>query len=269
MSRSVSGSRVSGKEAEMLRAFESFVSQSWDVAHAKGPALAADEVGNAPSEKGAYGQASLYRDAHTQDLVGGSVKLGTGEMRERPTPTPQGASGEAGGGHFLDAAGDPAYGFWAEGQVQKTSGDLFGSSTKQPGESADPHSYLGYEASLADGSIGVKTTPKCAQMSAQGSGPTFALAAGTRGTTTDSYAKAGVSPMGPGGGLRLHYGDDDGDQLPEYGFGIDVGCFTGDFKTEDPVGLLARTLSGTREPPDGHQKNYTKALKDLYHGFVD
>ena len=178
-------------------------------------------------------------------------------------------SGELGMGDFLDSAGDPAHGVWAEGQVERTSGNLLGSSTPQPGESPGLNSYLGYEASLADGSVGVKTTAKSMQLSAQGSGPTFSLAAGTRGTSTDMSAKAGVSPMGPGGGLRFHYGDEDGDKVPEYGVGLDLEWFTGDFKTEDPLGLVTKNLPGAFEPLGGSSVNHTQALKDLYHGFVD
>lgn len=195
------------------------------------------------------------------DAVGASKKLSSGPVLSAP----EGASGEAGVGNFRDGAGDAAYGAWVEGQIGRQSGDLLGSSTPVAGEEPGAHSYFGYESSLADGSLGAKTTNKSAQLSAQASGPTFSLTGGTRGTDRDSDAKFGLSPFGPGGGLRLHYGDADGDKLREYGFGLDLGVVSCDFKTEDPLGKLFRGFPGVNDP----EKNYTQAAADLFHHFAD
>jgi hypothetical protein len=66
---------------------------------------------------------------------------------------------------------------------------------------------------------------------------------------TDGGVKIGVSE-GAGAGWRLHYGDQDGDQVRELGFGIDAGPLSFDVKSEW-LGGLYKDYNAWKGPPVG------------------
>jgi hypothetical protein len=67
----------------------------------------------------------------------------------------------------------------------------------------------------------------------------------TTGTDHDESTRVGLS-AGPSFGVRGHWGDKDGDGIPEYGGGIDLGFFSMDAKTEDPLRSLILSDPNTR-----------------------
>ncbi|HZA86709.1 MAG TPA: hypothetical protein VE466_07510 [Acidimicrobiales bacterium] len=72
-----------------------------------------------------------------------------------------------------------------------------------------------------------------------GAGIGAAVAAQTR----QRYLRLGLS-AGPSALIRLHNSDIDADADREYGFGVDLGPITLDYKTETPVWDLPWILSG-------------------------
>lgn len=70
--------------------------------------------------------------------------------------------------------------------------------------------------------------------------------------------------VGPSAGARLHWGDSDDDGYREYGFGLDIGFFSGDVKTEDPFRSLAGPTVGQLGSTLMPGKNLThEALQSL------
>src|SRR4029079_11016265 len=65
----------------------------------------------------------------------------------------------------------------------------------------------------------------------------------SRKSDKDESVRLGLSE-GAGMAGRLHWGDKDKDGHREYGFGADVGPFSFDIKSEDPLRTLIRTASG-------------------------
>jgi hypothetical protein len=65
----------------------------------------------------------------------------------------------------------------------------------------------------------------------------------TAASNTDESVRLGLSE-GVGLAGRLHWGDRDRDGQAMYGFGADVGPFSFDIKSEDPLRTLARTAMG-------------------------
>jgi hypothetical protein len=81
---------------------------------------------------------------------------------------------------------------------------------------------------------------------------------------TDEWARFGLS-LGGGLALRGHGGDEDKDGTRSYGFGADIGPFSFDIKSEDPVRTGMR-LGGTSILPE---ENLTKALGSGVSDYVD
>jgi RHS repeat-associated protein len=96
---------------------------------------------------------------------------------------------------------------------------------------------LGFDASVG-GSAGVTLTNDQVQ-AGYGAGVGAAVAAQTR----QRYLRLGLS-AGPSALVRLHNSDADADGDREYGFGVDVGPITLDYKTETPVWDLPWILTG-------------------------
>jgi hypothetical protein len=65
----------------------------------------------------------------------------------------------------------------------------------------------------------------------------------TKGKNDEESLRLGLSAGGGAAG-RLHWGDSDNDGSREYGFGFDIGPFSADLKTEDPVTSLIGALAG-------------------------
>jgi hypothetical protein len=59
------------------------------------------------------------------------------------------------------------------------------------------------------------------------------------GDTAEESLRLGAS-VGEGAAARVHWGDTDNDQHPEYGFGFDAGPVSADIKTEDPLRTMAK-----------------------------
>jgi hypothetical protein len=68
-------------------------------------------------------------------------------------------------------------------------------------------------------------------------------------SNTDTTTRFGLS-AGPSFGLRTHWGDSDGDGHREIGAGFDLGIFSADLKTEDPL------RSGISMTPGGQALTY-------------
>jgi hypothetical protein len=69
---------------------------------------------------------------------------------------------------------------------------------------------------------------------------------GTTGTgDRDETTRFGLSE-GVGLAGRVHWGDSDKDEIPEYGVGADFGPVSFDVKTEDPLGTGMRIMSASR-----------------------
>lgn len=83
-------------------------------------------------------------------------------------------------------------------------------------------------------------------------------AGGVAATVSDNFSKesnidqsihAGISE-GPSLGLRGYWGDSDDDSYREYGFGFDLGAFSVDVKSEDPLRYLMTGLNPINMLPD-------------------
>jgi hypothetical protein len=72
-----------------------------------------------------------------------------------------------------------------------------------------------------------------------GPGAAWTTGKADKSSGKDDRLRAGFS-TGPGASVRAHYGDEDGDEKPEYGVGADVGPLSFDAKSEDPKGALGR-----------------------------
>ena len=254
----------------------SVILDAFRVATGNGPEILPSTFGEGPNASGGYAHATAFREPGNPDAVGHSIGFGTGGSRgkaDAPWWKPgDWLSGEAGQGHFKDAAGDKAYGLIAEGQALKTSVDW----GAKPGEEG---AYGGLDWGGPDGALGVKVTNKTAQLNAQASLFNAGVTAGTRGTALDENVHLGIAPIGPGGALRGHYGDTDNDLNPELGFGADVGPISFDYRTEDPLYLLANSLSlghinrssGGADPlkPTNWTRRARDSMSDLWSHFTD
>lgn len=69
----------------------------------------------------------------------------------------------------------------------------------------------------------------------------FTLGSSSNTSRTDEQVRFGLG-LGEGLGLRLHWGDQDQDSYRELGAGFDIGPFSLDIKTEDPVQTTHRVL---------------------------
>jgi hypothetical protein len=186
-------------------------------------------------------------------------------------------SANAGVGSYTDANGKPSYGFGADGQTAAAS------ATATWGTGGDNSSYVNVGAKGPNASAGVNANDSTFQFGAQANAAEGAIEAGTKGTNSDESVRVGASE-GLGAAGRVHYGDEDGDGLPEYGFGFDWEWFSADVKTEDPLRYLAETavagplapLTSTAsflakmagvDPLEG--TNVTQGAKDLWNGLFD
>ncbi|MFN0245761.1 MAG: hypothetical protein ACKV2T_02565 [Kofleriaceae bacterium] len=137
------------------------------------------------------------------------------------------------------------------------------------------------EVGVASANARAKVSSKGAELGLQGDGPQAAYINKESGSASDEMTRFGVSPIGPGAGVRAHWGDEDGDDLRELGFGVDLGDFTYDFTTEDPLRSLARlgtggVVGGKREGAllgGDRERNWTAdavgAAMDLFGHFAD
>jgi hypothetical protein len=135
------------------------------------------------------------------------------------------------------------------------------------------------EFGLASASARANVSSKGAVLGLQADGPQAAFVGKESGTASDEMRRGGFSPAGPGAELRAHWADEDGDGHRELGFGADLGDFSFDFTTEDPLRSLARTVSnesiGGRKgasPGDG-ERNWTSeaidSVSNLFGHYAD
>lgn len=160
-------------------------------------------------------------------------------------------------GRYKERDGTDACGFNLEGGVGEFQGENL-------------------EAGIASASARAMVSSKGAELGLQADGPQAAWTNKESGTASDEMHRIGFSPFGPGASLRGHWADEDGDGLREYGFGADIGDFSFDFTTEDPLRSLARsasheTIGGRSEGTD--QRNWTAEAIDsvtsLFGHFTD
>jgi hypothetical protein len=97
------------------------------------------------------------------------------------------------------------------------SGDYGGYSASYEANVGSDGATIGVQGNAGDGSV------------TRGGPP-------SKDSNTDEQTRFGLS-VGEGGAGRLHWGDADKDGYREYGFGVDVGPLSYDFKSEDPTGL--------------------------------
>lgn len=113
-------------------------------------------------------------------------------------------------------------------------------------EAADlpDHLVLEGDVSALNASGGVVLTDDGLSAGAQANYLEGSITAGTTGTgDTDEEGRVGLSAGGGGAG-RVHWGDRDGDGLPEYGVGFDAGPVSVDVKTEDPLRTYVNAVTG-------------------------
>jgi hypothetical protein len=193
------------------------------------------------SQRGPYAAASENTSA-SGGTVGYQAEAGAGWRAAGSTDTPWGgkASGSAdvgpqanaGVGSYKDPTGKQTYGARADATTGQASGQVDVPGGKVGGEVAGPSAGAGASAN-----------DSTAQVGAGASAATVAVNAGSTGTNVDESARFGVSP-GVGAAARVHYGDSDGDGHREYGVGVDVGPFTADVKSEDPLRTMATQFMG-------------------------
>lgn len=209
------------------------------------------------------GSRSTWKAQEFQDGDGEAVGAGLGYLKEwmlgEGVSATRGAS--ATGGAWFDDEGDVNRGVRGDAHVLKLNQPEAWSTEHDDGVT----SYGGWERSLLD-AIAEATVDEGngASLGAQANVASAAVSTGTRGTATDEQARLGLS-LGVGAAGRLHWGDADNDQRPEYGFGFDVGPVSADLKTEDPVrkmlelGSLGMFGGG---PPTTDRANLTEGVVD-------
>ncbi len=163
-------------------------------------------------------------------------------------------------GRYKERDGTDAYGFNLDAGLMEYQGERF-------------------EGGAASASARANVSSKGAVLGLQADGPQGAFVGKESGTASDEMLRAGFSPFGPGAELRAHWADDDGDGLRELGFGADLGDFSFDFTTEDPLRSLARTVSnnsiGGRKgaAPGDSERNWTaeamEGVSSLFGHFAD
>jgi hypothetical protein len=125
-------------------------------------------------------------------------------------------TGNGGIGGWVDGQGVPTYG-------AEVSGAL-GRFAYAPGNPA--LGGLGVEGAIGSGQLGVSANRSTLSMGAQANifeaGATMPFRASAL-TGRDDHSVRGALSVGAGVAGRVHYGDDDGDGVPEMGFGADIG----------------------------------------------
>jgi hypothetical protein len=163
-------------------------------------------------------------------------------------------------GRYTDRDGADAFGINVEGSA----------GSEYHGEHA--------EVGTASASARAQVSSKGAAFGIQADGPQVASINRESGTAGDEMHRFGFSPIGPGLELRGHWDDADGDGLRELGFGADIGDFSFDFTTEDPLRSLARSASferigGHRGAPEDSERNWTaeavESVSNLFGHFAD
>lgn len=163
-------------------------------------------------------------------------------------------------GRYKERDGTDAYGFNLEGGLMEYQGESL-------------------ELGAASASARASVSSKGAVFGIQADGPQAAGTTKESGTASDEMRRGGFSPVGPGAELRAHWADEDGDGLRELGLGADIGDFSFDFTTEDPLRSLARTVSGERiggrrgAPPGDGERNWTaeavEGVSNLFGHYAD
>ena len=158
-----------------------------------------------------------------------------------------GSEGQIGGGiggraaHIQAGYGSPGHGKGPLGLYGSADADSFG---------ADAHAWVNPDKGASAGASAYIV---------QGSGTVGNIGHGNH----DSEARFGLG-AGVGAAGRLHWADEDGDGLREYGFGADIGPFSFDVKTEDPAraGLNMLTLGtgGLIADALGYEGNMTQDI---------
>jgi hypothetical protein len=96
------------------------------------------------------------------------------------------------------------------------------------------------------------------------------ISGGTKDTKSDidEWARFGMS-LGGGAGVRAHWGDEDKDGTRSYGFGADIGPFSFDVKSEDPMRTAMRLGGGAGIVPMLPKDNLTNAMGDALGAYSD
>lgn len=152
-------------------------------------------------------------------IPGGGVSAGLLDARRPGHPASIGVlQGNAGIGGWRDAEGRPTYGAEVGGAV--------GRFQYAPGNRA--LGGLGVEGAVGSVQAGVSANPSTLSLGAQANAFEVGATMPFR-TGRDDQSVRGAFSVGAGAAGRLHYGDDDGDGVPEMGFGADLGI--------GPIGL--------------------------------
>jgi hypothetical protein len=96
---------------------------------------------------------------------------------------------------------------------------------------------LGFDVGVVDANVGATVNEDTASIGAQAN-----LIDGAVSVGSDEHNVRGGISAGVGFAGRAHYGDADGDGIPEAGFGADFGMFSFDVKSE----LLGEALNGVK-----------------------
>lgn len=184
----------------------------------------------------------------------------------------QSSSANAGAGSYTDGSGKPTVGVGGDA----TTAAATGTATWDQGDGKS--SYVNATAKGPNVAGGANASDSTAQVGAQATAAEAAVETGTRGTASDASTRVGVSE-GVGFAGRVHYGDADGDGLPEYGVGADLGPLSFDVKTEDPLrsaaemaipglGAISQTAKFLGVDPLA-DTNLTQGASELFNGLFD
>lgn len=235
---------------------------AWDVATGQAEPITETKHGwyNTPQNQMApHLDASTYRSS-SGELEGLSFGMGLLDAKTKDSSVRL-ADARASFGRFTDRDGADAFGYDMDAGLAETQGGMFGTGT-------------------ASANARAKFTSKGAEFGIGADGPQISMQGAESGFASDQMLRAGFSPIGPGFSLRGHWADDDGDGHRELGFGADLGDFSGDFTTEDPLRSLARyatyNVIGGRAfplPGDSKERNWTSdaiaAASSLFGHFAD
>ena len=205
-------------------------------------------------DHGPYAGQQTWRDADG-DPVGWSGKFGLGNYKDKQgddvISLAQG-TGNLDVGAFRDADGVPTTGIAGGLTSEKVNLETtFGE-----------HGMFAMDFGGPDAGFNGSHNKNVTQSGISANLASASMTVGTKGTDRDESLRLGVS-AGEGASWRLHHGDKDGDGRNEYGFGMDVGPASFDFKTEDPVhaALMASPAGAVLAPYElltgGPKTNYT------------
>lgn len=193
-----------------------------------GPYVRYDEPTGTGTRRDAGGvfEAGLVNGASTEDQ-----RRPSGDTADLNVLNVQG-----GYGAWEDRDGHRNYGIHLGGEVAQVGfntehGDI---SEQERLSFAGPSADLAVYANEQTATVGLQASVAGGNLSG-GSGP-------HADRDDDSSWNVGLSE-GPGAAGRLHYGDEDGDGIPEMGLGADIGPLSGDFRSE----AIGRVATGLRD----------------------